>query len=128
MHADTPEISLRTDISVCTDDDLEVRRVRVTNRSKTPKSIDLTSYAEVVLSPAPADDAHPAFNKLFVQTEIADEAQSILCHRRPGSGGAPVPWMFHTAVTATSTRGVSYETDSLPIGSASSRGRVCQYV
>ncbi len=35
-----------------------------------PRTIEVTSYAEVVLAPAAADALHPAFSNLFVQTEI----------------------------------------------------------
>ena len=38
-----------------TEDDVEVRRLSVTNHSDRPREIEVTSYAEVVLGP-PADD------------------------------------------------------------------------
>ena len=55
----------------------------VVNQSKRIREIDVTSYAEIVLS-APADDlAHPAFGKLFLETEYLAESAALLCHR-PG--------------------------------------------
>ena len=74
-----------TEIAVSPEDDIELRRVRITNRSRTRKTIDVTSYAEVVLAPPAADAMHPAFSNLFVQTEIIRERQAILCTRRPRS-------------------------------------------
>jgi cyclic beta-1,2-glucan synthetase len=68
---------------VSPEDDVEVRRVTLTNFSPRSRTIELTSYAEVVLAPAEADLAHPAFSNLFVQTEILRDAQAILCTRRP---------------------------------------------
>ncbi|HEU0231025.1 MAG TPA: hypothetical protein VFR20_10665 [Burkholderiaceae bacterium] len=108
----TSDITTRVDVTVSPDADLEVRRVRVTNHSSRIRSLDLTSYAEVVLSSAPADDAHPAFNKLFVQTDIDESVSAILCHRRPGNGGDPAPWLFHTVVVdSPGIANLSYETD-----------------
>ena len=45
---------IHTEIVVSPEDDIELRRVHITNRSKSQRIIDITSYAEVVLaSPAP---------------------------------------------------------------------------
>jgi hypothetical protein len=71
------------DIVVSPEDDIELRRLRITNRSRTRRTIDVTSYAEVVLASAAADALHPVFSNLFVQTEIVPQRQAILCTRRP---------------------------------------------
>ena len=47
-----------------------------------PREIELTSYAEIVLAPPAADVAHPAFSKLFVQTEFVAEIGALLATRR----------------------------------------------
>src|SRR5271170_3813781 len=52
-----------TEILVSPEDDAEVRRVSVTNEGTQWREIELTTYAEVVLSAAAADSAHPAFSK-----------------------------------------------------------------
>ena len=87
--------STHTEIVVSPEDDIELRRISLTNRARTRRSIEITSYAEVVLAPAAADALHPAFSNLFVQTEIIPDRQAILCNRRPRAVGDPVPWMFH---------------------------------
>ncbi len=47
------DIETHTEIAVSPEDDIELRRITVTNRSRTRRVIELTSYAEVVLaSPA----------------------------------------------------------------------------
>ena len=103
-----------TEIVVSPEDDIELRRVHISNRSRNRRSIDVTSYAEVVLAPAAADAIHPAFSNLFVQTEIVDERQAILCTRRPRSRGDEAPWMFHLmAVHGVVVGDVSYETDRM---------------
>ena len=103
-----------TDIVVSPEDDIELRRVRITNRSRQRRKIEVTSYAEVVIAPPAADAMHPAFSNLFVQTEIMRERHAIICTRRPRSTGEPVPWMFHLMTVHGADIGeVSYETDRL---------------
>jgi cyclic beta-1,2-glucan synthetase len=101
-----------TEIVVSPEDDMELRRLRITNRSRTRRTIDVTSYAEVALAPAAADELHPAFSNLFVTTEILPERHAILCTRRARSPEETPPWMFHLmAVHGVDAPEVSYETD-----------------
>ncbi len=103
-----------TEIVVSPEDDIELRRVRITNRARTRRTIDVTSYAEVVLAAPAADAMHPAFSNLFVQTEIIRERQTILCTRRPRSLAEQTPWMFHLmAVRGADVGEISYETDRM---------------
>ncbi len=100
------------DIVVSPEDDIELRRVRITNDSPLQRTIEVTSYAEVVLASPASDTLHPAFSKLFVQTEIIDPLQAILCTRRPRALDEHSPWMFHLmAVHEGDSSGISYETD-----------------
>jgi cyclic beta-1,2-glucan synthetase len=108
------DIKLHTEIAVSPEDDIEIRRVTLTNRSRVTRVIELTSYAEVVLAARAADATHPAFSNLFVQTELVTARQAILCSRRPRSHKEKPPWMLHlVAVRATTTEEPSYETDRL---------------
>lgn len=108
------EFETYTEIVVSPEDDIELRRTRITNRSRQHREIEVTSYAEVVLAPAAADDLHPAFSKLFVQTEILRERHAILCTRRPRSLGEPAPTMLHLmAVHGAANGTISCETDRL---------------
>jgi len=107
-------IDTHTEISVSPEDDIELRRVSITNSSKTRRTMDVTSYAEVVLASPAGDALHPAFSNLFVQTEILRERRAILCSRRPRSAAEHTPWMFHLMVAEGATSGeVSYETDRM---------------
>ena len=106
------EIDAHTEIAVSPEDDIELRRIRIANRSRTRRAIEVTSYAEVVLASPDADALHPAFSNLFVQTEILRQQRAILCTRRPRSLGEPTPWMFHLmAVHGAHIGEISYETD-----------------
>jgi len=108
------DFDTHTEIVVSPEDDIELRRVHITNRSRTRRTIDVTSYAEVVLAPTAAEALHPAFSNLFVQTEIIEPRRAILCTRRPRSLDEPAPWMFHLmAVHGTDIAEISYETDRM---------------
>ncbi len=101
-----------TEIVVSPEDDIELRRLRVTNHSELRRTIEVTSYAEVVLAPQAADALQPSFGNLFVQTEIVQDRRTILCTRRPRSAADPTPWMFHLiAPSGTAIGATSYETD-----------------
>ncbi|WP_329605503.1 GH36-type glycosyl hydrolase domain-containing protein [Undibacterium umbellatum] len=105
-------LDMHTEIVVSPEDDIELRRTRIVNRSRHRRTIDFTSYAEVVLAPAAADAMHPAFSKLFVETEILNEQHAILCTRRPRSIDEKIPSMFHLmALHGASMESVTYETD-----------------
>ena len=87
-------IDTHTEIVVSPEDDIELRRLRITNNSRARRTIEVTSYAEIVLATPIADALHPAFSKLFVQTEILERPAAVLCTRRPRSPDEPVHWMF----------------------------------
>jgi cellobiose phosphorylase len=103
-----------TEITVSPEDDIELRRVRITNRGRTRRTVEVTTYAEVVLATAASDAQAPAFGNLFVQTEILDKRRAILCTRRPRAQSDPTPWMFHLmAVHGATAESCSYETDRM---------------
>ena len=103
-----------TEIAVSPEDDIELRRISITNTSRSRKTIEVTSYAEVVLASAAADALHPAFSNLFIQTEILRLQQAIVCTRRPRSRDEHPPWLCHLmAVHGADAEEASYETDRL---------------
>ncbi|WP_273209163.1 GH36-type glycosyl hydrolase domain-containing protein [Marinobacter subterrani] len=105
-------IEAHTEISVSPEDDVEIRRVTLTNQSSRTRHIEVTSFAEVVLAPLSADLSHRSFSNLFVQTEILPGRQAILCTRRPRTPGEQVPWMFHLlAAPGSVANEPSFETD-----------------
>ena len=107
-------IETHTEIAVSPEDDIELRRITITNRSDVVRTIELTSYAEVVLAQRAHDLAHPAFSNLFVQTEIVRERQAILCTRRARSTEERPPWMVHLmTVQGTVVSEPSFETDRM---------------
>jgi len=108
------QLETYTQISVSPEDDIELRRVTLTNRSERPRTIEVTSYAEVVLATQAQDEAHPAFSNLFVQTELVEGRQAIYATRRGRSAEERPPWMTHMLTVRGTTLGeASYETDRL---------------
>ncbi|MBA3673916.1 MAG: cyclic beta 1-2 glucan synthetase, partial [Chitinophagaceae bacterium] len=104
-------LETHTEIVVSPEDDIELRRVHITNRSRKKRMIEITSYAEVVLASPAADEAHPAFSNLFVQTKIKEQRHAIQCTRRPRSDEEKAPWMFHLMkVHDTEILNITYET------------------
>ncbi len=108
------EIDTHTEIVVSPEDDIELRRVHLTNRTRNKRIIDITSYAEVVLMASAAEATHPAFNNLFIQTEIVPHRQALLCTKRPRAIDDHSLWMFHLmAVHGAEIINITYETDRL---------------
>jgi cyclic beta-1,2-glucan synthetase len=86
------------DVLVSGEDDSEVRRLSVTNAGRRPREIEITSYAELVLTTPETDDAHPAFAKMFVVTEHLPEYDALVATRRRRSPAELTVWAAHFAV------------------------------
>jgi cyclic beta-1,2-glucan synthetase len=105
-------ITTTLEVAVSPEDDAEVRRVSITNHGSRARQIELTSYAEIVLAPHATDAAHPAFAKLFVETEFVAGPGALLATRRPRSPDEIPVWAAHVAVVEGETEGdVQFETD-----------------
>ena len=107
-------IETHTEIAVSVDDDVELRRLRITNFSQRSRTLSATSFTEIVLAAAATDSAHPSFSKLFVETTIDPSLHAILATRRPSSHDEASCWFFHL-VRVSNLEGaeVSYETDRM---------------
>ncbi|MFN8423094.1 MAG: glucoamylase family protein [Anaerolineae bacterium] len=105
-------IATTLDVIVSPEDDAEIRRVTLTNFGPQPREIELTTYAEVVLTRPAADAAHPAFSNLFVDTEAVPEMDTLLATRRPRAPGEPRLWLAHVAaVDGRRIGALQWETD-----------------
>ena len=97
---------------VSPEDDAEARRLTITNNAMSTREIELTTYCELVLAPRATDNAHPAFSKMFVETEFLPELETLLATRRKRSPSEPDVWIAQFAVWEGSKVGeVDYETD-----------------
>jgi len=86
------------EVLVSAEDDGEVRRVSISNSGSSVREIDVTSYAELVLAPQAADLAHPAFSKLFVETEYLADVGALLATRRRRAPNELEIWAAHLAI------------------------------
>jgi len=106
------DIETYSEIVVSPEDDIELRRMKITNRSNRRRTLEITTYAEVVLATQAADAGQTAFGKLFVQTEILPDHRALLCTKRPRSAEEQTPWSFHMlAAHGAEISDISYETD-----------------
>ncbi len=89
------DLETQMQVAVSPEDDVEVRRVTITNRGDRPRELEVTSYAEIVLGRPEDDLAHPAFGKLFIETEYDAQSAGLLFSRRPRSADEAPAWAFH---------------------------------
>ena len=94
------DIETLLEVTVSPEQPVEVRRITLTNHDSRQRELEITSYVEIVLAPHGDDLAHPAFGKLFLETEwipgtgclVMLAPASIrpgtagLCHARRGRG------------------------------------------
>jgi cyclic beta-1,2-glucan synthetase len=90
--------AVETRLDICVDPyhDIEYRLLTLVNRSSGPLELEITSYVEVALNHPAADAAHPAFSKLFIQTEYLPREQGLLARRRPRSPEEKPVFLGHT--------------------------------
>lgn len=96
------KVFVHTEITVAPEDNVELRRVTVTNLGDSERELDIVSYMEPVLVSRKADAAHPAFNKLFVGVEALRDSDAILCSRRPRTEAEQEIFFFHRVTLRTS--------------------------
>jgi cyclic beta-1,2-glucan synthetase len=104
------DVALHQQVCVAPGDDVEVRLVTLRNHTASRRRLLVTSYAEVVIGDAAEDDRHPAFSKLFVESEYLDDLGALVFHRRPRSGRPPEAWLAHLLVLPSArARPAGYE-------------------
>lgn len=103
-------IGTKTEIVVSPEDQVEIRRISLTNYSQHDRTLEITSYFEAVLARLSEDLAHPAFANLFIQTEFAHQA--LLASRRPRREEQKRIWLMHSVAVEGEAAGIlQYETD-----------------
>jgi len=105
-------IYTETEVVVLPEDDVEIRRITLINRSVRTRRLNLTSYVELSMAPHNADRQHPAFNKLFIQTEAVPQHQTLLAYRRPRSEDDPPIYVAHRfSLEHAADEALQFETD-----------------
>ena len=106
-------IETQLEVTVSSEDDVEVRRLTIANRDAQTREIEVTSYAEMAMARPEDDLAHPAFGKLFIETEVDPQSAGLLFSRRPRAADeAPLVGFHVLGVDGRRMGGaVEWETD-----------------
>ncbi len=100
------------EVTVSPEDDVEIRRLTLINHGIRARKLELSSAMELSLAPHNDDRAHPAFSKLFIQTEALPDLQALIAWRRPRSDEDLPVWVAQFIVeTSPDTGPFEYETD-----------------
>ena len=105
-------LTTKLEVLVSSEEDAEVRRISIYNAGTKARDVEITSYAELVLGPQGADVSHPAFSKMFVETEFVAPLGAILATRRRRAPTEPAIWAAHLSVANGEAVGKpEFETD-----------------
>jgi cyclic beta-1,2-glucan synthetase len=105
---------IQTSLEICVSSEwnAEVRRLTLTNTGSEARIIEVTTFLEVVLASPAADDAHPAFSKLFIETQYESDTECLLARRRTRDSNEKPIWAVHALTVGCQPLGsVEYETD-----------------
>lgn len=105
-------ISSTVETIVASDSDGEGRRIVIANTGTKDRVIEVTSYAELVLTNDDTDTAHPAFAKMFVETDIDSHGDVIYATRRKRGADDPDIHVAHVVSDGSGAmREIQVETD-----------------
>lgn len=102
-------IFLHTEITVSPEDNVEIRKVTLTNLSAKTRNLEITSYAEVALGHSRADLVHPVFSKMFIESEYNSEFEGLIFSRRPRSKDEQQMYLMHMLTMKTVWEPIQYE-------------------
>ncbi len=105
------DLETNVEVVVSPEDDVEIRRITVSNRAFRPRSVEITSYFEIALTGQGSDQAHRAFSNLFVETEALPATGAVLFTRRPRSNEEEQFWGFHLLSCEQMPCDWTFETD-----------------
>ncbi|RST54891.1 GH36-type glycosyl hydrolase domain-containing protein [Variovorax sp. DXTD-1] len=88
-------LQVRTTVLISPEDDTELRNITLHNTGEETRTLELVSYFEPVLSNPKADEAHPAFTNLFVESRWEPAWRALLMTRKPRLHGDPVVAAVH---------------------------------
>ena len=69
-------------VTVSSNDPVEIRRLEITNNTNTEQTLEVVSYFEPILSKPEQDYSHQAFNNLFLVYEYDEETDSLIVKRK----------------------------------------------
>jgi cellobiose phosphorylase len=107
-------IITKTEIVISPEDNAEIRKITLTNLSRYKRHLELTSYLELSLAPHLNDRAHPAFNKMFIETSTQSLPFALIATRRLRSETEKPLFAAHIVTTIQNNdMPLQYETNRL---------------
>ena len=89
FDATSSQVQATTTVLVSPEDDTELRTVVITNLLDVDVTYEVVSCFEAVLADGRADEAHPAFSNLFIDTTWHAPWRALMLTRRPRLQGDP---------------------------------------
>ena len=112
FHKTVGELQSTVECIVANEHDAEGRRITLINTGNEDRFIEVTSYMEPVLTTDDEDNAHPAFARMFVRTEISRRGDAIRAWRNKRNPSEPDMWVAHLAADNSGpARPTEFETD-----------------
>lgn len=99
------------EVTISPNESVEIRRINLQNFSDKSRTLQITSYGEVSLSTLEDDMQHPAFNKLFIESEFIDKLGLQIFSRRPRSKEEEPLLMAHMVIKERGGNEVRHEGD-----------------
>lgn len=112
FHHRAHGISVHVAIAVAPADDVELRRITLHNESDRQRQLSLTSAGEPVLLDLADAASHPAFARMFIESEYVAELDALVFTRRPRSDKEGRAVLVHRLVRdAETVKFGGYQTD-----------------
>ncbi|HBQ63959.1 MAG TPA: hypothetical protein DD727_03365, partial [Clostridiales bacterium] len=106
------DLETMMEVVVSPQDDLEIRRITFRNRGDISMEIEVTSYLELSIDTYTADLAHPAFSRLFIDSEYVPDRNALIAWRRPRNREDKPKYVIHQVkADARLLAPIEYETD-----------------
>lgn len=102
----------RLRLAVSSQHDIQVQHLRISNDTENARRVLLVSHAEVAMAPVAEFDRHPAFARLFVETEQLEKSSTLLFRKRPRSGSERPIYMAHQLIRPLTVKHtIGWDTD-----------------
>ncbi|TVQ35149.1 MAG: hypothetical protein EA370_09645, partial [Wenzhouxiangella sp.] len=92
------DLSCRLRLAVSSQHDVQVHHLRISNESRQTRRLVVVSHAEVAMSGTGEFERHPAFARLFIETEYLDELSTLLYRKRPRSAAERPLYLAHRLI------------------------------
>ena len=105
-------IETTTKVTIASDKPVEIRQIEIKNTGMEEETIEVTSILEPILSNRRQDEAHPAFNSLFLISQYLEEANILVVKRKQRKPEEAQSYMAVTLTAEGNTIGeLEYEID-----------------